>query len=174
VIADDNVVKNVIRRKLAGEYSDKKGDAIEAILRDRLNNLEEKYGIAHAKGQVKLFGKEVDHIIPSDREDASVYVMTSYMETTSSSQTARANEQSEMYGILQRENRRYNTERLFVNFVDGAGWLARRSDLKKLHSGCDYIINLKTLDQLEAIVAKHVPDRYFTKTPKPNVRVENA
>jgi hypothetical protein len=141
VIRDPQLVKNVIRRKLAGEYTDKKGDAIEGIIREYLDVLQQKYGITHSKGQVQLVGKEVDHAIPSIAEPY-VLIMTSYMETTSSSQTARANEQSEIYGILLRENRRFGIERAFVNFVDGAGWLARRSDLRKMNAGCDYIINL--------------------------------
>src|SRR5690606_3867114 len=149
------IIQNVIRRKLTGEYTDRKGDAIENIIRSELDHICAKYGLSHSKGQVRLVGKEVDHVIPS-MADPYVLIMTSYMETTSSSQTARANEQSVMYGDLQSDNRRYGTKRVFVNFVDGAGWLARRSDLRKLYDGCDYIINLKTLDRLEAIICKHV------------------
>lgn len=99
-------------------------------------------------------------------------IMTSYMETTSSSQTARANEQSEMYGKIQGKRRRHDKNLIFVNFVDGAGWLARRSDLRKLYEGCDYIINLKTLDVLEAIICKFVPSAFF-KTGKPPQIIES-
>lgn len=168
VIRDPKLIQNVIRRKLAGEYTDKKGDAVEAIIRSKLDRIEQEYGATHAKGQVQLIGKEIDHAIPSTL-DPFVMIMTSYMETTSSNQTTRANEQSEMYGIIQRENRRYGTKRAFVNFVDGAGWLARRSDLRKMHEGCDYMVNLKTLGQLEAIICKHVPEKYFVTSPRPQV-----
>lgn len=168
VIRDPNLIQNVIRRKLAGEYTDKKGDAIETIIRSKLDAIEHKYGISHDKGQVQLVGKEVDHAIPT-KTDPYALIMTSYMETTSSSQTTRANEQSEMYGIIQKDNRRYGTQRIFVNFVDGAGWLARRSDLRKLYDGCDYILNLKTLDHLEAIICRFVPARYFAAAKRPQV-----
>lgn len=168
VIRDPNLVQNVIRRKLAGEYTDKKGDAIEAIIRLKLDEVEQKYGVSHDKGQVQLVGKEIDHAIPTTT-DPYVLIMTSYMETTSSSQTTRANEQSEMYGIIQKDNRRYGTQRIFVNFVDGAGWLARRSDLRKLYDGCNYILNLKTLDRLEAIICKFVPAKHFTAVKRPQV-----
>lgn len=168
IIHDPQLIQNLIRRKLTGEYTDKKGDAIEGIIRAELNLLQGKYGLTHSKGQVLLVGKEVDHAIPST-SDPYVLIMTSYMETTSSSQTTRANEQSEMFGIVQRENRRYGKKRVFINFIDGAGWLARRSDLRKLYEGCDYILNLKTLDRLEAIVCKYVPETYFTISPRPTV-----
>lgn len=168
VIRDPKLIQNVIRRKLAGEYTDKKGDAIEQIIRTQLDVLKSKYGVSHEKGQVRLVGKEVDHAVPSTAE-AFVFIMTSYMETTSSSQTQRANEQREMYLVIQNDNLRYGNKRIFVNFVDGAGWLARRPDLRKLHESCDYILNLKTLDRLEAIICKYVPEKYFTVSPRPEV-----
>ncbi|NWG16085.1 MAG: hypothetical protein HXY41_05560 [Chloroflexi bacterium] len=168
IIRDPQLIQNVIRRKLAGEYTDKKGDAVESIIRTRLDAVQSKYGVCHAKGQVRLVGKEIDHAIPSTAEPF-IFIMTSYMETTSSSQTQRANEQREMYLVIQNDNLRYGSKRIFINFVDGAGWLARRPDLRKLHESCDYIINLKTLDRLEAIVCKYVPEKYFTVSPRPEV-----
>jgi hypothetical protein len=103
VIRDRSVVENVIRKKLAGEYTDRKGAAIEALVRARLEPIRETYGLGHEHGQVKFLGKEVDHVIPSVA-DPFVLVMTSYMETTSSNQTARANEQQAMYQKVIGEN----------------------------------------------------------------------
>ena len=92
--------------------------------------------------------------------------MVSYMETTSSSQTARANEQQAIYTKIVGENtRRAPLERIFVNVVDGAGWLARRSDLRKMHAGCHYRLNMNTLEQLELIICRYVPKRYFQAPP---------
>lgn len=171
VIRDRTVVENVVRKKLTGEYIDKKGAAIEALIRSRLDWIRDTYGVEHEHGQVKLLGKEVDHAIPSC-ENPFVLVMASYMETTSSSQTARANEQQAMYQKIIGENVRYGTKRVFVNVVDGAGWLARRSDLRKLYDGCDYCLNLNTLDQLEAIVCHHVPAKFFKHQTRPTVELE--
>jgi hypothetical protein len=168
LIHDADFIQNVIRRKLTGEYTDKKGDAIEAAIREVLVHMRERYGVTFAKGQVSLVDKEVDHVLPS-REDAYVMIMTSYMETTSSSQTARANEQSKMFQDIEANHIRHGQRRVLINFVDGAGWLARRSDLRKMHAGCHFIVNLKTLDQLEAIICQFVPERYFAKTARPEV-----
>ncbi|MFN3309695.1 MAG: hypothetical protein ACK44E_10865, partial [Anaerolineales bacterium] len=91
-------------------------------------------------------------------------IMVSYMETTSSSQTTRANEQLAMYQKIVGENVRYPREqRVLVNVVDGGGWLARRSDLRKMYEGCHYCLNMRTLAQLEAIIQSHVPKRSFSK-----------
>jgi hypothetical protein len=165
VIRDENVVGNVVRKKLAGEYTDQKGEYIEKIIRRLLDDLRDKYGVNHTHGQVTLVGKEIDHVIPS-LEDAYVMVMVSYMETTSSGQTARANEQQAMYEKIVGENVRHAPdERVFVNIIDGAGWLARRSDLRKMYVGCHYCLNMKNIYQIEDIIVKHVPVSFFENPP---------
>ena len=171
IIRDQNLVENIVRKKLIGEYTDKKGEYVEKLIRARLDALQATYGLPYTQGQIAFLGKEVDHIIPSF-EFPYVLIMTSYMETTSSSQTARANEQLTMYQKIVGENIRHGLKRVFVNVVDGAGWLARRSDLRKLHDGCDFCLSIKTLDQIDAIICQYVPAQFFTRTPKPVVTVE--
>ena len=120
VIRDQHVVGNIVRKKLAGEYTDKKGEHVEGLIRDRLDALHARYGLDYARGQVAFLGKEVDHALPS-LEQPYVLIMTTYMETTSSNQTTRANEQQTMYQKIVGENIRYGLKRVFVNVVDGAG-----------------------------------------------------
>lgn len=166
IIRDNTLIGNIVRRKLAGEYSDKKGEFIEKQVANVLDHIQKRLGIPHARGQVRLVGKEVDHVLPSLQEPY-VMIMVSYMETTSSSQTTRANEQMAMYQKIVGENVRYPKEpRVLVNVVDGAGWLARRSDLRKMYEGCHYCLNMKTLSQLEAIVQACVPRRFFSEVER--------
>ncbi len=167
IILDPQLVRKTIRHKLKGEYSDKKGSAIEALIRDELDKIQAQYGVTHDRGQSQAVNKEVDHAIPST-DQAHVLIMASYMETTSSSQTDRADKQATMYHALGTAHGRFRN-RVLVNFVDGGGWLARHSDLERMHRHCDYILNLKTLDRLEAIICKHVPESYFTQSPRPQV-----
>ena len=165
VIRDESMIANVVRKKLTGEYIDQKGEYVERIIRGALDEVERKYGVTHAQGQVAFLGKQVDHVIPS-LEEPYVMVMVSYMETTSSGQTVRANEQQVMYQKIVGENTRWAPiQRVFVNVVDGAGWLSRRSDLRKIHAGCDYCLNIRTLDQLEAIICRYVPPEFFRNPP---------
>ena len=164
-IRDQNIVANIVRKKLTGEYTDQKGEYVERIIRSVLDGVADRHGVTHTRGQVGFLGKQVDHVIPS-LEDPYVMVMVSYMETTSSGQTARANEQQAMYErIVGERTRRAPVQRVFVNVVDGAGWLARRSDLRKIHAGCDYCLNMKTLDQLEAVICQYVPAEFFKNPP---------
>lgn len=169
IIRDEKVVKNLIRRKLTGKYNDAKGKAVERLVRVHLNSLNDAYELTFEHGQVRIVQKEVDFAIPT-LADPFVMIMISYMETTGSGQTARANEQNKMYQEVIGLNVRYPKEqRILINVIDGAGWLARRSDLRKMHAGCHYALTLKTLDQLEAIVCKYVPAKFFKGSPRPKV-----
>lgn len=171
VIRDEKVVKNLIRRKLTGKYNDAKGKAIERLVRLHLERVRDTYGVSFEHGQVKLVQKEVDFAAPT-LSDPYVMIMISYMETTGSGQTARANEQNKMYQEIVGLNVRYPKEqRILVNVIDGAGWLARRSDLRKMHAGCHYALTLKMLEQLEAIICKYVPTKFFTVSSRPKVEM---
>ena len=158
IARDENVIGSVVRKKLAGEYADMKGKQVEKMVADVLAEGPGGGGIPHEKGQVEMVGgKEVDHAIPSVA-NPYVMVMVSYTETTSSNQTARANEQNEMHAKIVRHNTRYpDDRRVFVNVVDGGGWLARRSDLKKMHAGCDHCLSVKTIGHLRGIALAHLP-----------------
>lgn len=169
LIKDEIFIGNIIRKKLHGEYQDAKGDYIEELMREKVKLIAQDYGFSYDKGQVKSMAldKEVDLVVPS-LMDPHILIMCSYMETTSSGQTARANEQNEMYQKVISERVRYSSSRVFVNFVDGAGWLARRSDLRKLYNGCDYCLNIKSIEQIETIIFKHLPKKFFTAKQPPD------
>jgi hypothetical protein len=157
IIRDEKLIRNVIRRKLYGEYNDAKGKAIEAVIKLKLQPLVDAYGLSYEHGQVALVGKEVDIAIPNVTSP-SVMIMSSYTETSASSMTARANEQHAMYLKVRAANELDGKNRIFINFVDGGGWLARRSDLAKLYRDCDYILNIQSLNQLTSIVQAHLPE----------------
>ncbi len=68
------------------------------------------------------------------------------------------------YQDLQRSNACNREKRVFVNFVDGGGWLARSRDFQRLVENCDYFINLRHLDMLEPIVLNYVPSAFLKPT----------
>lgn len=171
IIRDQKVIGNVIRKKLAGEYSDLKGEYVERKIIDRINQVGEEYGFTHAHGQVQAMalGKEVDIAIPS-LDDPYILIMVSYMETTSSNQTTRANEQNNIYQRIVGENVRYNTSRVFINIIDGAGWLARRKDLLKMFKGCHYCLNINGMEQIEAVILKYLPKNFCILKQPPDIK----
>ena len=47
----------------------------------------------------------------------------------------------------------HDTDKIvFVNVIDGAGWIARQKDLKRIYSASDYVINMGNLDELKRIL----------------------
>lgn len=145
-----------IKRSLLGVYGNLKGVRVEALIEDKLKEI----GVSYGRGRSPFIARNIDFAVPST-EDPQVIIMVSYQETTSSGQTTKAADMHEAYIAIQRSNSRNNEDRVFVNFADGAGWLARPSDFKRLVKYCDYFANLQNLDMLEPIIKKHVPKKFF-------------
>ncbi len=142
---------------MIGTYSSRKGYYVESRIQAVLQRINVSYG----RGRPSFVNVNVDFAVPS-LEDPWVIVMSSFQETTSSGQSTKARDMLNVYHSILRLNARNLEKRVFVNFVDGGGWLARISDFQRLVENCDYFINLQNLDMLEAIIRKHVPQRYLS------------
>ncbi len=149
------------KQSLAGTYGGRKGHRIEDTIRQKLEEIKDKHGVEYGKGRSRRFETDLDFAVPNIN-DPWVIIMSSFQETTSSGQTTKAKDMRSAYDQVRHQNSRYGENRAFVNFADGGGWLARKRDLERLVEQCHYFINLQYLDMLEAIVLKHVPERYFT------------
>lgn len=154
-LQDFDMAAMIVRGMMTGEYNDKRGDAVENIVNARVSEALEGTGVGFEKGHVAFLGKEVDVVVPS-LGNPVVMIMVSYYETTSSSQTQRRNEQITMYGDVNTWNERNDTNKAFINVVDGGGWLARDRDLRNLHRNSHYCLSLNMLNDLEEIVNHHV------------------
>jgi hypothetical protein len=146
-------VKESIYRR---EYANIKGRKIEEIIGKKLETIKRKHGIDYGRGRSRIVDVDVDWAVPGV-DNPWVIVMVSYQETTSSGQTTKARDMYNAYDRICRSNSRNRENRAFVNFVDGVGWLARRTDFERLVNECHYFLNLKNLDMLEGIVLRHVP-----------------
>jgi len=149
-----------LKDKCMGQYSNWKGDLVEGLIRAKLERIEKEHGISHSAGITSFVDVTVDWAIPN-LTDPYVIIMSSYQETTSSGQSTKARDMIKCYEAIQHLNLQRGENRAFVNFVDGAGWLARQSDLRRLVDGCHYFLNINTLDMLEGIILNHVPKKYF-------------
>lgn len=145
-----------------GTYGGRKGHRVEATIQARLDEIQTRYGIGYEKGRSRFVNVDIDFAIPS-LQDPWVIVMSSFQETTSSGQTIKTRDMRAAYNQITASNSRYNENRVFVNFIDGGGWLARKRDMERLVDECHYFINLKTLVMLEEIVLRYVPLSYRRK-----------
>lgn len=149
------------KKALIGTYGALKGQRVEERIRGELEEIGRKHGVSYGRGRSRMVETDIDFAIPST-DDPWVIIMSSFQETTSSGQTTKAKDMLNAYSAIVRNNSRYKEDRAFVNFVDGGGWLARRRDLERLVEQCHYFLNLHHLNMLEAIILRHVPQKYFT------------
>lgn len=152
---DELILK--LKDQYAGKYHKWKGDAVEELIRKRLETL----GVQYAKGKTEIIDVTVDWAIPN-LQNPQIVIMSSYQETTSSYQSGKAREMLRCYELIQHRNIQRGENRIFINFVDGGGWLARQADLRRLLDACHYFLNINTLSMLDDIIKYHFP--YLVKT----------
>lgn len=145
-----------------GTYGGKKGYKVEEKISKHLEKIKQKHGISYEQGTSRIVNVDLDFAIPS-LEDPWVIIMSSFQETTSSGQSTKARDMRAAYALIQQSNSRHKEKRIFVNFVDGGGWLARKRDFERLVSECHYFINLNNLNLIEKIILEHTPKKYFSK-----------
>ena len=146
------------KSQLIGTYGARKGHRVEELIHQHLARIESEHAISFGKGRSSLIDTDIDFAVPGVG-DPWIIIMSSFQETTSSGQTTKARDMLSAYERIVRHNSRYGEGRVFVNFVDGGGWLARRRDLERLVEHSHYFLNLAHLDMLESIVLKHIPRR---------------
>lgn len=142
---------------MQSQYSVSIGNALE----NKVNSIVTKLGYEHQKGPVRIVGgKEVDIAIPNTNAP-KIIIMSSYMITTSSAQSSRANEQAQMQDSIRTHNRLPEqldvSNVIFVNVIDGGGWLDRRKDLKRIWQSSDYCLSYSRLSDLESIIKSVMP-----------------
>jgi len=150
------------KRSLIGTYGAKKGHKVEAEIEAILQKVQSNYGIPFQKGRSRFVETDIDFAVPS-LDNPWVIIMSSFQETTSSGQTNKARDMLAIYDRIRHSNSRYNENRIFVNFADGGGWLARKRDLYRLWENCHFFLNLSNLSDLEKIVLEYVPKKLIEK-----------
>jgi hypothetical protein len=136
-----------LKDQYGASYNAMKGFAIEERLKEQVKHAKQTF----AQGACALVDRKVDLMVPSAIEPR-IIIMSSYDETTSSSQSTRATDMIALYESLQHRKMQAGAKHHFVNVVDGGGWLARRKDLKRMWQACDFCLNINTLSQLEEII----------------------
>ena len=156
LLQDRNYMRAVVQANMQSQYAVSMGNALEVEVGRLVSGL----GYAWGKGAVGIVDdKEVDIAVPGVASPR-ILIMASYQLTTSSSQSSKANEQARMYEAVQRHNRsraqRNAPNVVFVNVIDGGGWLSRPNDLQTMWDACDYCFSRASLDGLRAVLAHHL------------------
>lgn len=136
------LTKSSVTSKYNKDYSNYYADKIQEYLR----TISAKYGLRYEYGIIEGFSG--DHLHSITNTEKRIIVNYQFNLTTSKGQTDYASKT--IYPIWHKSRERGDF--IVVNMLDGAGWVARSADYKKVHMYCDYFLNLNTLNQIEDII----------------------
>ena len=152
LLQDGDYLQAIVQGNTQSKYAVSIGDALE----EEVRRVAAYSGFSQEKGSVSIVDdKEVDVAIPNASEP-QILIMSSYQLTTSSAQSSKANEQLRMYQDVRNHNssrgQRNKPDVLFINVIDGGGWLARPNDLQTMWRECDYCFPSSDLDRLQEVL----------------------
>ena len=145
--SSSKVLPEIIKNSFKGTYSTRVGREIEDLVE---NVIKDTVGGDYVCRR-KIFDRNIDFVIPDD-ENPKVLIEVSYMVTTGSGQSTK---RETMISVAKETSNRnmHDTDRIiFVNVIDGAGWIARQKDLKRIYNASDYVVNLSSLEKLKEIL----------------------
>lgn len=156
-LQDENTVRQLVKRSLEGRYSNGIGDAVLADIEKELKRVCAKYGIEYQKNvRVPILDRAVSFVLESPAKPKLI-IDVSYSVTTSSSQGSKKEAARKTVEVLNRE-KVAGRNIIFVNFLDGAGWIGRQADMREIHRCSDYVLNFQNLGMLEDIVDTHITE----------------
>lgn len=157
-LASPDDIRRLIKKGFEGNYNNKLGDSFFKSASYAITNACDKTGITYTiKKSVPLAGKIISIAIPNETAPRLLIDIT-YGITTSSAQTRYAERAESVTAKLRDRNfGKHDKERIvFINVVDGAGWVARQSDLNKIERCSDYLMNLQALDNIDEILHYYI------------------
>lgn len=152
-LASPDDIRRLIKKGLEGNYNNKLGDSFFKSASDVITSACDKAGLTYAiKKNVPLVGKIISIAIPNESAPRLLIDIT-YGITTSSAQTKYAERAETVAAKLRDRNAGKEKQRIvFINVIDGAGWVARQSDLNKIERCSDYLMNLQALGTIGEII----------------------
>lgn len=156
-LQDESLVRQLVKRGLEGRYSNGIGDAVLADIEREIKRVCAKHGLEYQKNvRVPLLDRAVSFVLESPMQPKLI-IDVSYSVTTSSSQGSKKEAARKTVEVLSRE-KAAGRNIVFVNFLDGAGWIGRQADMREIHRCSDYVLNFQNLGTLEDIIDAHISD----------------
>ncbi|RHV12586.1 hypothetical protein DXB73_10060 [Clostridium sp. OM05-6BH] len=141
------VLPEMIKNSFKGTYSTQVGREVENLVEEMLQkHIGNRYVC-----RKKIFDRNIDFVIPN-LQKPQILIEVSYMVTTGSGQSTKRETMINVAKEVINRNMHDNDKMIFINIIDGAGWIARQKDLERIYSASDYVLNLNTLSNLGAIL----------------------
>lgn len=153
-LASPDDIRRLIKKGLEGNYNNKIGDSFFKYASDLVTIACDKAGITYAiKKNVPFVDKTISIAIPNETTPRLLIDIT-YGITTSSTQTRYAERAASAAAKIKERNldKQDKQRIIFINVVDGAGWVARQSDLNKIERCSDYLMNIQALGSIGDLI----------------------
>jgi len=138
-----------------GEYESPSDNEVAKDIERKINQVCVKHGLDYEKNvRVPILDRAVSFILESPT-DPKIIIDVSYSVTTSSAQGDKKNAARKTEDTLKKEREKGN-QIIYVNFLDGAGWIGRQADMREIHRCSDYVINFNNLNLIEDIITSYV------------------
>lgn len=150
-LKDKDSIRRFVKQGFEGKYSNGIGDLILERVEQELRAVCAQHGLDYQPNvRVPMLDRSVSFVVESPYSP-KVIIDVSYFVTTSSSQSDKKKMARETEAVIKKE-RAAGRNIIYINFLDGAGWLARQSDMKEIHRCSDHVINFSNLGHLADII----------------------
>jgi len=156
-LTDKNLIRLFVKRGLEGKYSNKIGDLILRQIEDKIRAVCAKHGLEYKDDvRVPILDRTVSFVLESPL-NPKIIIDVSFSVTTSSSQNSKKESARKTVEVLNRQRESGNNI-IYINFLDGAGWIGRQADMREIHRCSDYVLNFNNLNLLEDIVDSYIAE----------------
>lgn len=145
-LCNEDILRKLTKSSISSAYNKAYSDYYARQIIDRLMGFAERYGLHYQCAPVEGMGTTSLHALTNT--ESFIIVNFQFNLTTSKGQTEYAEKNIKPL----RAKSGTKTHIVMVNMLDGAGWVARAADYKKIYLDCDYFLNLKTIQQLDNII----------------------
>lgn len=145
-LQNDDYIRNLLKDKVTTRYNLGYHDLYLKKLDEQIKKIALEYGLEFKAIDIPGFSKKQLNAI--SLQNKHIIINSSFYLTTSSKQTEYYKDT--IQPIVKNAQTNENTK--VINILDGAGWIARNSDFKKVYRDCDYFLNLKTVNNLNNII----------------------
>lgn len=153
-LANDDDIRRLVKKGYEGKYNNRIGDSFFNMVSSMIKKKCDQEGLTYAiRANVPIAEKQISIAIP-DVKRPRLMIDVTYGITTSSTQTRLAKEAESVCNKLREKNQGKSDQEkiLYISIIDGAGWVARHSDLNKIHRCSDYLINLRSIGMMDDII----------------------
>lgn len=151
-LANKDDLIRLVKGNLETTYNNDISNSYFKFVIDYLKKISDLYGYDYKiKSNFNLIDREVSFSIIHNNVVKIIFDIT-YLITTSSSQSKYARKVKDTYD---EQKKHFKTENdfIYIVIIDGAGWFGRQSDYRTIHKYSSYILNVKSLEIVDKIVA---------------------